>query len=156
MKKVQQGFTLIELMIVVAIIGILAAIALPAYQDYIARAQTSEALSLGDGLKTVIGEAYANNGSFTGVSDGANGVPAAGSITGKYVSSVVVADGVVTATFDATNSSGKIQGKSIVLTPTAPATDEGGSITWGCSSTDIADKYLPAACRPVAAAPATR
>jgi len=145
MKKVQQGFTLIELMIVVAIIGILAAIALPAYQDYIARAQTSEALSLGDGLKTVIGEAYANNGSFTDVSDGANGVPPAGTITGKYVSSVAVTDGVIVATFGGA-ASAKLAAGTITLTPTAPTTDDGGSITWACTSS-LADKYVPQACR---------
>jgi type IV pilus assembly protein PilA len=95
MKAVQKGFTLIELMIVVAIIGILAAIAIPAYQNYLIRSQVTEGLSLADGWKTSIGEYYAQNGAFPTCASTAN-PPAAGCVavtgatTGKYVASVAI------------------------------------------------------------------
>ncbi|MBS0601627.1 MAG: prepilin-type N-terminal cleavage/methylation domain-containing protein, partial [Proteobacteria bacterium] len=88
MRKAQQGFTLIELMIVVAIIGILAAIAIPAYQDYTARAQVSEAINLSGGLKATIADIYVNKGALTTADSGSDGLPAAASVTGKYVSTV--------------------------------------------------------------------
>src|SRR5690606_18523793 len=96
MKK-QSGFTLIELMIVVAIIAILAAIALPAYQDYVARSQVSEANSLASGAKTAVAEEYANTGDFSGINNASAGLAASGSITGDYVTGVAVEDGVITA-----------------------------------------------------------
>lgn len=141
MKKAQQGFTLIELMIVVAIIGILAAVALPAYQDYNTRAQATEGLSLAGGLKPAVIEAFAEKGSFSGIASETNGLPAAANVKGKYVSGVAVKDGIITATFG--SASGNLSGKNIVLTPT----DNTGSISWVCSSPDLDDKYLPATCR---------
>jgi type IV pilus assembly protein PilA len=147
MKRVQQGFTLIELMIVVAIIGILAAVALPAYQDYLARSQMTEALSLADGQKTAVAEIYGQAG--TCPTNGSDGVPDADTIVGKYVASVTVGGTAttsggctITALMNTTGVSSGIQGGSLILT----MTDNGGSISWACSSTDVAQKYLPKAC----------
>ncbi|EOF9721970.1 pilin, partial [Neisseria gonorrhoeae] len=96
MNTLQKGFTLIELMIVIAIVGILAAVALPAYQDYTARAQVSEAILLAEGQKSAVTEYYLNNGEWPKDNDKA-GVASPSDIKGKYVESVTVANGVVTA-----------------------------------------------------------
>ncbi|ENS8071957.1 pilin, partial [Neisseria gonorrhoeae] len=96
MNTLQKGFTLIELMIVIAIVGILAAVALPAYQDYTARAQVSEAILLAEGQKSAVTEYYLNNGIWP-ANNGDAGVASSSSIKGKYVKSVTVAKGVVTA-----------------------------------------------------------
>ena len=145
MQKIQKGFTLIELMIVVAIIGILAAIALPAYQDYVARSQVSEGASLASGAKTAVAEEYANTGTFTGIDNDAAGLSPAASIAGKYVTSVTVAGGVVTAAFGAGgDASTKIQGDDLVYSPF----DEGGSVSWSCTGSSLEAKYLPSVCRP--------
>ena len=147
MKKIQQGFTLIELMIVVAIIAILAAIALPAYQDYVARSQVSEAASLASGARTAVSEEFANKGEFTGINNTTAGLTKAGSITGQYVSGVQVTGGVVTATLkSAAPASKKVQGKTLAFSPR----DAGGSVEWKCKpgATNAIDvKYLPSACR---------
>ena len=143
MMKNQKGFTLIELMIVIAIIGILVAIALPAYQDYVARSQVSEGMSLAAGAKTAVAEEQANTGLFTGIDNTSAGLEAAASITGKYVTGVAVADGVITATFGG-DASDKIAGDTLVLTPT----DNDGSISWDCEASTVDVKYLPSACRP--------
>lgn len=143
MKKVQQGFTLIELMIVVAIIGILAAIAIPAYQDYTIRAQVSEGLSLSGGAKAAVTEYYQDRGTLPGTNAVA-GLPAAGTISGNYVGSVTVgANGVVTVAYTGAQAHAQINGDSITLSPTTTA----GSVNWTCASTTIADNHLPAACR---------
>lgn len=145
MKTLQKGFTLIELMIVVAIIAILAAIALPAYQDYVARSQVSEAATLASGAKAAVAEQYANTGNFATITNATAGLAPAASIKGKYVTGVSVAAGVVTATMGG-DASAKVATKKLVYTPK----DEGGSISWTCnaaSGTDIASKYLPSACR---------
>ena len=144
MNTAQKGFTLIELMIVIAIIGILAAIAIPAYQDYIARSQMTEALSLASGQKTNVAETYGQIGTWTGINSSTNGIPAASDISGQYVSNVAVADGVITATMESSNVSSGIQSGTLQLSPT----DSGGAIEWACSSpSGIADKYLPKACQ---------
>ncbi|ENV6256370.1 pilin, partial [Neisseria gonorrhoeae] len=97
MNTLQKGFTLIELMIVIAIVGILAAVALPAYQDYTARAQVSEAILLAEGQKSAVTEYYLNHGKWPENNDSA-GVASASKIIGKYVQKVEVTNGVVTAT----------------------------------------------------------
>ena len=132
MKSVQKGFTLIELMIVVAIIGILAAIAIPAYQDYIARTQASEAVSMAGGKKTDITDNLQN------------GTCGSGTYNGKYVSTLVIGGGTgpctLTATFKATGVSSKIASQTLVLEMDANT----GSLTRLSTST-IDDKYVPKA-----------
>lgn len=144
MKKNMQGFTLIELMIVVAIIAILAAIALPAYQDYVARSQVSEAASLASGARTAVAEEFANTGTFNGITNTSAGLAAAASITGRYVSQVAVANGVVTATMS-TGASEKVAGDMLAFSPI----DRDGSIEWVCKAgaTAIETKFLPSSCR---------
>jgi type IV pilus assembly protein PilA len=138
MRKVQQGFTLIELMIVVAIIGILAAIAIPAYQDYIARAQVSEAFAMADGVKVAVAEECQNAGTCTGAITTAPGFP-----TGKYASvTAVSANGVITVTMGGDASASLVAG-GITLTPTLGA----ASVEWACAGTGkVVAKYLPKSC----------
>jgi type IV pilus assembly protein PilA len=142
MKRVQHGFTLIELMIVVAIVGILAAVALPAYQDYTARAQMAEALSLASGQKGAVAETYADIGVWP-ASNGKAGIAIPASIYGKYVVSVGVGtNGVITAHMRSGTVAKGIQGKHLKLAPST----KGGSYEWQCTS-NAENKYLPAACR---------
>ena len=141
MNKMQKGFTLIELMIVVAIIAILAAIAIPAYQDYTIRAQVTDGLSLASGSKTAVAEYYQNRGAYPTTNADA-GVAAAASIRGNFVSSTTVgAGGVITVLYGYSVNSA-ITGSTVTLVPT----DRGGSMEWDCSS-GIADRYLPTQCR---------
>ncbi len=152
MKAIQKGFTLIELMIVIAIIGILAVIALPAYQDYTARAQVSEAFALAEGQKAAVVEYYADKGAYPS-SNTAAGVAAADKITGKYVAKVDIGgNGVITATMKKDNVNAALSEKTLTLTPeasvdTTSAANNPGSFTWKCGGT-IDTKYRPAACRP--------
>lgn len=142
--QAQQGFTLIELMIVVAIVGILAAIAIPAYQDYTARAQMSEGLSLMDGAKTTVTEYWSNNGVFP-TSNTAAGLPTNTTITGKYVAQVEVGTGgLITATMKASGTAAGIASKTIALSPTTSA----GAVQWKCKRGGApADaKYYPTNC----------
>jgi len=142
----QKGFTLIELMIVVAIIGILAAIAIPAYQDYTARAQVTEAINLAAGLKMGVTEYHADHGEFP-KTNAMLGFAGTTKINGKYVESVAVgADGKITATMKNANVSDGIKGRTIIFTPTAPNAVS-GSYTWSCTGGSIEGKYRPASCR---------
>jgi type IV pilus assembly protein PilA len=146
MKKVQQGFTLIELMIVVAIIGILAAVAIPAYQDYTIRAQVSEGLSLASGAKTAMAEYYNQRGSFPTVQSSL-GLSDAGDIEGSYVSSVNAVGGTNGGIIQVTlGKDVNAQISSAVLE--VSAVTSAGSIQWVCRpGTDLAVKYLPTNCR---------
>ncbi|HFB2844417.1 TPA: pilin, partial [Neisseria gonorrhoeae] len=127
MNTLQKGFTLIELMIVIAIVGILAAVALPAYQDYTARAQVSEAILLAEGQKSAVTEYYLNHGKWPENNDSA-GVASSDKIKGKYVQSVTVAKGVVTATMASSNVNKEIKGKKLSLW----AKRQDGSVKWFC------------------------
>lgn len=136
----QSGFTLIELMIVVAIIAILAAIAIPAYQDYVARAQVAEGISLSTGVKNSINDFYSQKGEYPASNDDA-GLAAPGSISGRYVRSVAVESaGQIRVVFSGTANS-KIANTSIVFVPSA----SDGSIAWRCSGPE--SRYLPSSCR---------
>ncbi len=146
MKAIQKGFTLIELMIVVAIIGILAAVALPAYQDYTARSQVSEAVVLFEGPKGGITEFWSNKGGYPSNNESA-GIAMAASISGKYVSQVVVVGGVVTATM---RSTGKVAKGLELATMQLSAATSAGSIKWVCrsgGSLPMKAKYIPSSCR---------
>ena len=138
-RTIQKGFTLIELMIVVAIIGILAAVALPAYQDYTTRAKVSEVLVMAAPAKLAVAETASSVGGLSSVTAATSGYsfPAAT----QYVSAITIADntGVVTVTSTVPNASG-----ALTLTPTDVGT---GQLTWRCASTAINSKYLPAECR---------
>ncbi|HGP4477687.1 TPA: pilin [Neisseria meningitidis] len=163
MNTLQKGFTLIELMIVIAIVGILAAVALPAYQDYTARAQVSEAILLAEGQKSAVTEYYLNHGIWPGDNTSA-GVASSTDIKGKYVQSVEVKNGVVTATMASSNVNNEIKDKKLSLW----AKRQDGSVKWFCglpvartdkatddvkaataNGTDdkINTKHLPSTCR---------
>ncbi len=137
MKQIQKGFTLIELMIVVAIIGILAAVALPAYQDYTIRAKVSELVLAASGYKTTIAEKAASDGTLTSA-----GVGLTISTSGKVTGGSVTNGGVVTVSGTQATVGTAV---TVILTPTLQ-TD--GKVTWACSTGNSAIyKFVPAECR---------
>ncbi|MGT2404822.1 pilin [Neisseria meningitidis] len=162
MNTLQKGFTLIELMIVIAIVGILAAVALPAYQDYTARAQVSEAILLAEGQKSAVTEYYLNHGEWPANNSSAGVATSASDIKGKYVQKVEVNNGVVTATMLSSGVNKEIQGKKLSLW----AKRQDGSVKWFCgqpvtrdannadtvaaaaaATKKIDTKHLPSTCR---------
>ena len=165
LNKVQKGFTLIELMIVVAIIGILAAIAIPAYQDYTIRAQVSEGLSMASASKAAVSEFFADNGAWPDdIGDGAGDLGWDNPPEGKYVGEIQVEDGNIVIEYaSAAPANSNIQGLFLVLRPGATAN---GDVVWHCgyatypananvtvqntaatNATDVPGKYLPSNCR---------
>ncbi|HEZ9967427.1 TPA: pilin, partial [Neisseria gonorrhoeae] len=170
MNTLQKGFTLIELMIVIAIVGILAAVALPAYQDYTARAQVSEAILLAEGQKSAVTEYYLNHGIWPKDNTSAGVASPASNIKGKYVQKVEVNNGVVTATMASSNVNKEIKDKKLSLW----AKREDGSVKWFCgqpvtranakadtvadaaNANGIDTKHLPSTCRDKSSAVCTK
>lgn len=145
MKRVQQGFTLIELMIVVAIIGILAAVAIPAYQDYTIRTKVAEGLSVASGAKTAVSETFISSGKWPG-NNASAGVAKALSITGNNVKQVEVgASGIIEITYSGIGIN-NVTNPVLQLSPLS----QGGSVEWTCKakdSTKLENRYLPSNCR---------
>ena len=139
--KNQKGFTLIELMIVVAIIAILAAIAISQYQDYVIRSQVSEGSSLADGIKTAVGEFVNNRGRFPPGNRSA-GLALPASILGEYVGAVTVTDGMITASYSGVKANAQLDGLTLQFSPITHA----GSIEWHCISSGLKQKWCPSSC----------
>jgi type IV pilus assembly protein PilA len=144
MKKLQQGFTLIELMIVIAILGILMAIAIPAYQDYTVRAKVSEGMNVAGAAKLAVAETRQTRGAYPST-QASYGLPAPNSINGNNVDQVAVgANGLITITYSDA-AGGPLAGSTLILTPAFANSD--GSVKWTCLTGTLITKYRPSACR---------
>ena len=144
--KQQKGFTLIELMIVIAIIGILAAIAIPAYQDYTVRSKVAEGMSLSSAAKLSVAETYDSRGSFQSANNQSYGLPSPISINGNYVSSVAITNGsgLITITYNQElGGNPSANGLTLTMEPTARQ----GSMLWDCTGGSQLGKYRPSECR---------
>lgn len=141
--KRPRGFTLIELMIVVAIIAILAALAIPAYQDYVARTQVAEGVALTGGAKIGVADSYAARGEFPADNDAA-GLAAPASIRGRFVDSVTVGagNGQISVLYGS-DAHATVAGQQLIMSPIL----HDGSMEWRCRSSGIAVRYLPSSCR---------
>jgi len=144
MKSIQKGFTLIELMIVVAIIAILAAIAISQYQDYIIRSQVAEGTALADGMKSAMGEYINNHGTYA-PSNASAGLSKADSIVGSYVDRVDASNGIIKARYSSTaprHANAAISGMILQFS----AATHAGSVEWHCLSTTLKQKWCPSSC----------